>query len=291
MKLEWLPRVVFRVWLYKATTRTMGNFKSELRDYCIIPRELVFSTGLSDRARFVYVFMSCKPDGYPFVLEQMAMEIGYGVDTLRKYLNELIAEGWLEKGDSGYTLKASKFSDSRKSGETGKESDDNKGDEKRKGGKTRTTIKYPADFEKAFEMTGRKGSKKNAYNRWLALTDVDKANAMLHIPFYYKSNERRYLKDFEGYLNGRYFDGVVYDKGGNVLYDPEIGKSQSYRPMCGGALSWNDYYGCYLYVGMFYEHLADGYTDATRPNGARVMLNNGRGFIVWNGETKSWENE
>ena len=76
----------------------MGNFKSELSNYQNVPRELVFDKDLSDRARFVYVFMACKPDNWDFYLEPMAKDIGYSVDTLRKYINELVTSGWLIKG-------------------------------------------------------------------------------------------------------------------------------------------------------------------------------------------------
>lgn len=94
----------------------MGNFNNELANYNSIPRDLVFDSTMSDRARFVYVYMSCKPDTWDFYLEPMAKEIGYSVETLRKYINELVASGWLVKGeqknDKGvfgateYTLKA-----------------------------------------------------------------------------------------------------------------------------------------------------------------------------------------
>lgn len=99
----------------------MGNFKSELSNYQNVPRKLVFDKDLSDRARFVYVFMACKPDDWDFYLEPMAKEIGYSVDTLRKYINELVTSGWLAKGEQTnekgvfgaveYTLKATKISD------------------------------------------------------------------------------------------------------------------------------------------------------------------------------------
>ena len=42
----------------------MSKFFNELKSYQSIPRELVFDDTLSDRARFVYVFMSCKPEGW-----------------------------------------------------------------------------------------------------------------------------------------------------------------------------------------------------------------------------------
>ena len=94
----------------------MGNFNNELANYNSIPRDLVFDSTMSDRARFVYVYMSCKPDTWDFYLEPMAKEIGYSVETLRKYINELVASGWLVKGEqknekgvfgaTEYTLKA-----------------------------------------------------------------------------------------------------------------------------------------------------------------------------------------
>lgn len=99
----------------------MAKFNSELTRFQNIPRDLVFDTTLSDRARFVYCFMACKPSEWNFFLEPMAKEIGYSVDTLRKYVNELVLSGWLEKGEqerekgvfgaTQYTLKANKNTD------------------------------------------------------------------------------------------------------------------------------------------------------------------------------------
>ena len=148
---------------------------------------------------------------------------------------------------------------------------------------------YPEDFEKAWELYKRKGSKMNAYKRWKILSDDDKEKAFVHIPFYIKSNDIHYLKDFEGYLNNRYFDNVVYDRRGGVMFDPERKTSSVYRPSTGGAFSWNEYYKKYLLVGYFDGHVYDGYDDDERPDGAIVMLNNGRGDIRWSSERKIWE--
>lgn len=63
---------------------------------------------------------------------------------------------------------------------------------------------------------------------------------------------------------------------------------EDYTPTCGGALNWNDYYKCYMYVGYWDGHISDGYSDDERPDGASVTLNNGRGTIVWDKETKQW---
>lgn len=157
--------------------------------------------------------------------------------------------------------------------------------------KERQIINYTSEFEQAFIATGRKGSKKNAFKRWQLLSEEDKEKAFKHIPFYYHSNDVQYLKDFEGYLNGRYFENVVYGKKGNILYDPDRESGNiPYTPVCEGSLSWNDYHKCYLYVGFWDgKFMPDGYTDENRPNGASVMLHNGRGTIVWNKEQKKWE--
>ena len=100
----------------------MSNFKKELSNYQIIPRELIFDSSLSDRARFIYCYMASKPDDWDFYLEPMAKEVGYSKDTLRKYIGELVSNGWLIRGEQAnsngvfgaveYTLKASKFSES-----------------------------------------------------------------------------------------------------------------------------------------------------------------------------------
>lgn len=77
----------------------MGNFNNELREWQQISRNLINDNSMSDRARFVYCFMACKPDDWDFYMEPLAKELGYSVDTLRKYINELIDAGWLTKGE------------------------------------------------------------------------------------------------------------------------------------------------------------------------------------------------
>lgn len=116
MNREWKPLVVRRPFFI-----IMAKFSNELTSFQNIPRDLVFDSTLSDRARFVYCFMACKPNDWNFFLEPMAKEIGYSVDTLRKYVNELVLSGWLEKGEqerekgvfgaTQYTLKATKNTD------------------------------------------------------------------------------------------------------------------------------------------------------------------------------------
>lgn len=62
-----------------------------------------------------------------------------------------------------------------------------------------------------------------------------------------------------------------------------------YHPLTDGEIKWNEYYKQYIYVGMDLFFIPDGYTDEERPDGATIMLNNARGYMVWNATTKLWE--
>ena len=101
----------------------MGNFVNKLSNYQVIPRELIFDNTLSDRARFVYCYMASKPTDWDFLMNPMSKEIGYSVETLRKYINELVENGWLVKGEQKnegvfgavtYTLNESKTQNKEK---------------------------------------------------------------------------------------------------------------------------------------------------------------------------------
>jgi hypothetical protein len=152
----------------------------------------------------------------------------------------------------------------------------------------RNRNEYSEDFEKAWVLAQRKGSKIEAYRYWKKLKEEDKAKVLAHLPFYYKSNDRQYLKDFSGYLNRCYYSSIVCDKQGHVLYDPERSQSNEYRPTCDVTLMWNDYYKAFIYVGYWDGHIPDGYTDENRPDGATVMLNNARGNVKWSKAEKKW---
>lgn len=113
----------------------MGNFVNKLSNYQVIPRELIFDNTLSDRARFVYCYMASKPNGWDFYMNPMAKEIGYSVETLRKYINELVENGWLVKGEQKneglfgavtYTLNDSKTLNKEEASDATKNSDTEK---------------------------------------------------------------------------------------------------------------------------------------------------------------------
>lgn len=149
-------------------------------------------------------------------------------------------------------------------------------------------------FETCWVAYRRKGSKKKAKEYWRKLTDAEKENVMAHIKAYVKSRDLCYQKDFERYLRDKTFNEIII-KGNNVVYDPtKLGKgesvSQVYMPSGNFSITWDDQLKAYLYIGFYSDGqaIADGYTDSTRPDGARIVLNNGRGELVWSSITRTW---
>ena len=77
---------------------------------------------------------------------------------------------------------------------------------------TKTRSVYSDDFEKAWELYERKGSKKDAYKQWMKVSDDDKLKIVEAIPKYVLSAEYQYRKDFERYISsGRYEGSEIKD--------------------------------------------------------------------------------
>lgn len=77
----------------------MAKVINKTKGFSSLPRDLVYDNDLPDRARFLYIYMACKPEGWEFYQDKMAEELGYGKDTLKKYMDILIERGWISRGD------------------------------------------------------------------------------------------------------------------------------------------------------------------------------------------------
>ena len=75
----------------------MAKVINKTKGFGSIPRDLVYDNELSDRARFLYIYMACKPEEWEFYQDNMTNELGYSKDTLRKYMNELVERGWIKE--------------------------------------------------------------------------------------------------------------------------------------------------------------------------------------------------
>ena len=149
-------------------------------------------------------------------------------------------------------------------------------------------------FETCWVAYRRKGKKGKSKQYWDKLTKSEKDSVLQHIKIYTKTRELQYQQDFERYLRDKTFLSVVVSKN-NIVYDPtKLGKGESasnvYMPSGNFSITWDDKLKAYLYIGFYSDGqaIADGYTDSTRPDGARIVLNNGRGELVWSSITRTW---
>ena len=149
-------------------------------------------------------------------------------------------------------------------------------------------------FEACWLAYRRKGKKGKAKTYWNKLTQSEKENVLSHIKPYVSSRELQYQQDFERYLRDKTFLSVVISKN-NIVYDPtKLGKGESatnvYLPCGNFAITWDDNLKSYLYIGFYSDGMMmpDGYDNDNRPDGAKLVLNNGRGTITWNKTTKTW---
>tara|TARA_R110002126_G_scaffold2337_2_gene13446 strand:+ start:3994 stop:4950 length:957 start_codon:yes stop_codon:yes gene_type:complete len=76
----------------------MNKLNNKIKDnFTIIPNDIIRNKSLSDRARFLFCYMASMPDEWKFYQGVMAKELGYTKDTLRKYIEELLQTGYLNR--------------------------------------------------------------------------------------------------------------------------------------------------------------------------------------------------
>ena len=165
--------------------------------------------------------------------------------------------------------------------------DNNSSISKEKKERDKSLSKKDELFEECWEAYRRKGSKANAKPYWKKLTEEEKNRVLPHIKAYVSVRDIAFQKDFERYLKDKIFETVVV-KGKDIVYDPSQGTESEYHPYGNLSLMFNDIHQCYIYIGHYDGTLIDGYTDDERPDGATVMLNSGRGIIVWSKSEKRW---
>jgi hypothetical protein len=76
----------------------MNKLNNKIKDnFTIIPNDIIQNKSLSDRARFIFCYMASMPNDWKFYQGVMAKELGYTKDTLRKYIEELLETGYLNR--------------------------------------------------------------------------------------------------------------------------------------------------------------------------------------------------
>lgn len=78
------------------TNTRMNNIKNTItKNFTIVPNELINNFYLSDRSRFLFVFLACKSDSWEFYNKNLANSLGYSIESLRKYMKDLAHSGWI----------------------------------------------------------------------------------------------------------------------------------------------------------------------------------------------------
>lgn len=85
------------------------RLENELQGFEVIPNRLILDNTVSYKARFLYMYMTCKPEGWDFYLEPLAKELDLSVGTIRTYIKELIKAGWIEKKGQAHDKESGAF--------------------------------------------------------------------------------------------------------------------------------------------------------------------------------------
>ena len=85
--------------------------------FTVAPNALIQDETITTQARFLYVYMASMPDDWTFYMSPLAKKMQMTVKTLRKYIDELEASGWLTNhgqqnqngafGSNAYTIHSS----------------------------------------------------------------------------------------------------------------------------------------------------------------------------------------
>lgn len=148
------------------------------------------------------------------------------------------------------------------------------------------TCEQQSLFEQSWKCYGMKGNMAKAKKVWAGIPITSLPVILSHIKAYVGSREKKYTKDFERYLNDKEYHKIVFD-GSRVVFDPrQFDIASEYRPMTDGIFQyWNNERQCLMFNG-YIDQLNDGYTDDTRPDGAKVAWSMYE--WIWSSRTKQW---
>ena len=122
-------------------------------------------------------------------------------------------------------------------------------------------------------------------DRWLYKHDGDHANWRPDFDWWIVDTRGWLAKGLEGKVHKEHpemFEQIMHRKISN--------RANEYMPHGRGIYYDKD--NCiYMSVEPFYGDVYDGYNGDDRPDKARLLLNNGRGIIVWDAKAKIWKSE
>ena len=122
-------------------------------------------------------------------------------------------------------------------------------------------------------------------DKWLYKREGEHANWRPDFDWWIVDTRGWLTKGLEGKVhkeNPQIFEQIMHRKFSN--------RASEYLPH-GRGIYYDESNNIYMSVEPFYGAIYDGYSIYDRPDKARLMLNNGRGIIVWDAKSRVWKNE
>ena len=122
-------------------------------------------------------------------------------------------------------------------------------------------------------------------DKWLYKREGEHANWRPDFDWWIVDTRGWLTKGLEGKVhkeNPQIFEQIMHRKFSN--------RASEYLPH-GRGIYYDESNNIYMSVEPFYGTIYDGYSIYDRPDNARLMLNNGRGIIVWDATNRVWKNE
>lgn len=294
-----------------------------------ISRDLIFDNELSDRARFVYCYMMAKPDNWNFLMANMAKELGYSIETLRKYINELVERGWLEKGEQSrdednqwgavsYTIYevrrqgkavAENFRDGKNPPHKDKDDEERKRKEKENLIKESEIVDFwndnTNDYPKVAKVSPRVKKAIHArLNEGYTIEQLKQAILLMNSlgDFYKGKNDNHWKADFLWIMQntkgnfekilagGLHTTQLQQQQFNDVMRNNGVIDPNEYRPATGGYINFSQSKGMYwTHISPEFGQILDGYKDDTRPDGA--VLGSPFGIFKWSAAQRCWSCE
>jgi hypothetical protein len=183
----------------------------------MIPNELLRDTSISKDARFVFCVLASKPDNWIFYNKALSKELRISVDTLRKYINELVVSHWIIKVEhkfkaNDYILKSTKSTASGFSGLGDFPSRENLNSYKEIPTVINTNNKkiHTETFNKFWNLYDKKVNAERCSKIFEKLTDNEIEQIFKTLPDYIESTpDKKYRKNPLTYLNQKSWNDEV----------------------------------------------------------------------------------
>ena len=209
---------------------------SEYKNFTAVPNVLINNISMSCQARFLYIYMLSKPNNWKFYLNDLSKSLGMSIDTLRKYMKELIEQGWITRNKQEHDEISKKFDavsykvnfPCREKAVSekfryGKNSTLNNKDNKQKNkeNKNNNNISIDEDFEIFWKLYDKKNDKVAAKRAWNKLSKEDRAAAIAGIKPYQEAMrfDKQFIRYPSTYLNKRTWEDDFSDYTGKTFYE------------------------------------------------------------------------